>query len=80
MSSYAGSVSTVLADESTYLTAIDWERDLQRVLFSRNVGSMGIPEGLEVDWSDTLCRRALEGGPSCTTDTKMRPSLAPVSR
>ncbi|MFP5580299.1 MAG: hypothetical protein ACLGIZ_18970, partial [Acidimicrobiia bacterium] len=54
--------------ESTYLTSIDWDGGIQRILFSRNVGSLDIPEGLEVDWSDTLCRRALEGGPACTSD------------
>src|SRR3546814_20928282 len=54
--------------ESTYLTSIDWDGGVQRILFSRNVGSLDIPEGPEVDWSDTLCRRALEGGPTCTPD------------
>ena len=56
--------------ESTYLTAIDWEAGFQRVLYTRNVGALDIPEGIEVAWSDTLCRRALEGGPSCTSDVQ----------
>lgn len=56
--------------ESTYLTSIDWDGGLQRILYARNVGSLDIPEGLEVDWSDTLCRRALEGGPTCTSDVQ----------
>lgn len=54
--------------ESTYLTAIDRDVGLQEILYARNVGSIEIPEGLQVDWADTLCRRALEGGPSCTDD------------
>lgn len=54
--------------ESTYLTSIDWDGALQQVLYARNVGSIEIPEGLSVEWSDTLCRRALEGGPTCTSD------------
>jgi diguanylate cyclase len=29
---------------------------------------MAIPEGLSVDWSDTVCRRALERGVSFTDD------------
>ena len=62
--------------ESTYLTSIDWDAGLQRILFSRNVGTLDIPEGLAVEWSDTLCRRALEGGPSCTSDVA---SLYPES-
>lgn len=53
---------------STYLTAIDSDNDVQEILYARNVGSIEIPEGLRVDWSDTLCRRALDGGPACTTD------------
>ncbi len=54
--------------ESTYLTSIDWDGGLQKILYARNVGTLDIPEGLEVDWSDTLCRRALDGGPMCTSD------------
>lgn len=54
--------------ESTYLTSIDLDAGLQEIRYARNVGSIEIPEGLEVEWSDTLCRRALEGGPMCTDD------------
>lgn len=54
--------------ESTYLTSIDWDGGLQSILYARNVGTIEVPEGLQVEWSDTLCRRALEGGPACTTD------------
>lgn len=53
---------------STYLTRIRWEQGLQDILYSRDVGSLHLPEGLSVEWSDTLCRRALEGGPTVTTD------------
>jgi len=44
--------------ESTYLTRIDLEQDLQHVLYARNTRQMQIPEGLSVPWQDTLCRRA----------------------
>ncbi len=54
--------------ESTYLTKIDWQNDEQEILYSRNEGALDIPEGLRVEWSDTLCKRALDGGPRCTTD------------
>jgi diguanylate cyclase (GGDEF)-like protein/PAS domain S-box-containing protein len=60
--------------ESTYLTSIDWERDTQRILFSRNVGDLEIPEGLTVGWSETICRRALAGEPAFTADV---PSVYP---
>ncbi len=54
--------------ESTYLTRIDWTQELQEITHSRNVGAIDIPEGLTVDWSDTVCRRALEQGISYTDD------------
>jgi len=48
--------------ESTYLTRIHAGAGVQEILFSRNTGGLTIPEGLQVPWSDTLCRRALEEG------------------
>ncbi len=48
--------------ESTYLTTIDRSAGLQRILYSRNSAQMIIPEGLEVPWGDTLCKRAMEEG------------------
>lgn len=53
---------------SVYLTAIDWQADQQRILFSKNTGDMTIPEGLTVPWHDTLCRRALAEDRFITTD------------
>lgn len=48
--------------ESTYLTRIDEVEGLQHILFARNTKSqqLEIPEGLSVDWADTLCKRALD--------------------
>jgi diguanylate cyclase len=54
--------------ESTYLTRIDLEQDLQHVLYARNTQQMQIPEGLSVPWQDTLCQRALSEGRMCTTN------------
>lgn len=53
-------LGTVTGMESTYLTSIDMDADLQHVRFARNVGEMQIPEGLSVPWEDTLCKRALD--------------------
>jgi diguanylate cyclase len=53
-------METVTGLESTYLTTIDLRRGVQHVLFARNTRSMTIPEGLDVPWSDTLCKRALD--------------------
>lgn len=55
-------LSEVTGLESTYLTSIDLERNVQHVRFARNAGDMTIPEGLAVPWEDTLCRRALDEG------------------
>lgn len=48
--------------ESTYLTRIDQVAGLQHILFSHNTKTqlLNIPEGLSVDWEDTLCKRALD--------------------
>lgn len=54
--------------ESTYLTNIHWSRSLQELEVVRNSGTLIVPEGLMVDWSDTLCRRALLGGPASSDD------------
>lgn len=52
--------------ESAYLTTVDEERGVQGVQYALNTGEMKIPEGLEVPWSDTLCKRALEEGRTYT--------------
>ena len=54
--------------ESTYLTTIDLRAGEQHVLLARNAGTMVIPEGLTVAWSDTLCKRALDEGRMATED------------
>ncbi len=54
--------------DSTYLTTVDWAADEQRILYALNTATMQIPEGLAVEWSDTLCRRSLDEGRPCTTD------------
>jgi diguanylate cyclase len=53
-------LETVTGMESTYLTTVDESRGVQHVLFARNTQQMVIPEGLDVPWDDTLCKRALE--------------------
>lgn len=65
-------LGAVTGMESTYLTTIDLERDVQRVCYARNGGDMVIPEGLEVTWSDTLCKRALDENCTYTQDVAAR--------
>lgn len=54
--------------ESTYLTTIDLDAGVQHVQYARNIGGMTIPEGLDVPWDDTLCKRALDEGRMYTGD------------
>lgn len=51
---------------STYLTRVDWDAGQQHIVYARNTGDLSIPEGLAVDWADTLCRRAMESGMTYT--------------
>lgn len=46
--------------ESTYLTIIDESQGIQTILYSQNSGGLNMPEGLTVEWFDTLCKRAME--------------------
>ncbi|MGL5070337.1 MAG: GGDEF domain-containing protein [Aeromonas salmonicida] len=55
-------LETVTGLESTYLTQIDLEQSAQHILYARNSAALQISEGVSVDWSDTLCRRALDEG------------------
>ena len=57
-----GLLQSVTGLESTYLTTIDLERNIQQIVFSRNTQALNIPEGLQVPWGDTLCKRALDEG------------------
>ncbi|WP_194755854.1 GGDEF domain-containing protein [Aliidiomarina indica] len=58
-----GLLSDVTGLESTYLTSIDQERAFQKIMFATNTNDEPlIPEGLQVPWRDTLCKRSLDDG------------------
>ncbi|AXK72085.1 sensor domain-containing diguanylate cyclase [Lysobacter sp. TY2-98] len=65
-------LQTVTGLESTYLTEVDEAAGEQHILFSRNTGTIELPEGLTVPWADTLCRRALEEGRTQCDDVPAR--------
>ena len=48
--------------ETSFITTIDWENQLQDVLFSLNTGAMQLPEGARVDWTDSMCRSMFLSG------------------
>lgn len=56
--------------ESTYLTTVDLDRGLQHVLYARNTQALQIPEGIDVPWQDTLCKRALDEDLQYTDDVQ----------
>jgi diguanylate cyclase (GGDEF)-like protein len=45
--------------DSVYLTRIHLRRDVQEILAVVNTGPIRLEAGLEVPWSETLCRRAI---------------------
>ncbi|MFT2816692.1 sensor domain-containing diguanylate cyclase [Leifsonia sp. A12D58] len=53
-------LAAVTGLESTYLTTIDRSADNQHVLFARNVGGIQVTEGLDVPFSQSVCKRALD--------------------
>ena len=73
-------LAAVTGMESTFLSTIDWQRDLQQVLYARNVGEMQISEGLSAPWGDTLCRRALNEGRPIANDVDTRWSDSGAAR
>jgi diguanylate cyclase (GGDEF) domain len=46
--------------ESTYLTRIDDEAQLQYIVYARNSGDITIPEDIAVPWEESLCKRAMD--------------------
>lgn len=54
--------------DSTYVTSIDFEQSVQKILFARNTRELVIPEDLVVPWQDTLCKRALDEKQAYTDD------------
>lgn len=73
-------LASVTGMESTYLTTIDLPRNIQHVLYARNVSQMQIPEGLSVPWGDTLCKRALDEGQPFANDVDVRWSDSGAAR
>lgn len=57
--------------ESTYLTSVHPEQNLQKVRYARNSGRMHIAEGLCVPWEDTLCKRSLDMGITATNQVSV---------
>ncbi|MFP5307983.1 MAG: ATP-binding protein [Actinomycetes bacterium] len=58
--------------ESTYLTRIDWDAEVQHVTHALNEGELDLAEGLRVAWDDTLCKRSLAEGRGWTSDVPER--------
>ncbi len=50
--------------------SVDFSREVQTVLYSRNDGDVQIMEGLQVQRFDTLCKRSLESGRRVVSNVK----------
>jgi signal transduction histidine kinase len=68
---------TITKLDSTYLTEINMPANRQDILFSLNNGMLDIPEGLGVEWDDSLCKRAMQTGQHYTNDV---PTTFPDSK
>ncbi len=66
--------------DAVYLTRIDRSAGAQEVLLAQNRGRELVAEGLVVDWNDTLCKRALENGPTYTIDISSCFPASPAGR
>ncbi|MGC3987453.1 MAG: sensor domain-containing diguanylate cyclase [Pseudorhodoferax sp.] len=65
-------LESVTGMESTYLTTVDLQHNVQEILYARNTGTMQLPEGLSVPWDDTLCKRALDANLAFSNDVAQR--------
>jgi diguanylate cyclase (GGDEF)-like protein/PAS domain S-box-containing protein len=54
--------------DTVYLTRVDLDAQVQQVLLTHSAGPELVPEGLVVDWAETVCKRAVDVGPTYTTD------------
>lgn len=49
-------VQNLTGMETSFVTSIDWDAQLQNVMFALNSGEMQLPEGSSVAWKDSMCR------------------------
>src|SRR5258708_7772941 len=54
--------------DTMFLTEIDWQAGQQEVLYWVNGPRLQTPEGAFIPWSETICRRAMMGGPDHTAN------------
>ncbi|MCD2514215.1 diguanylate cyclase domain-containing protein [Comamonas endophytica] len=73
-------LAAVTGMESTFLTTMDWKREVLEVLYARNEGEMQISEGISVPWGDTLCRRAIDENQPFVNDVDKRWSDCEIGR
>jgi diguanylate cyclase len=54
--------------DTMFVTQIDWEAGQQEVLYAVNGPRLQTPEGAQIPWTETICRRAMMGGPNHTAN------------
>jgi diguanylate cyclase len=55
-------LSTMTGLESTCLTMVDAQQNVQATLFACNAGEIDLREGFEIPWNESLCQRAMSEG------------------
>lgn len=71
---------TITKLESTYLTAIDPAETRLRVQFAHNTGTLDITETMALDWTESLCKRALDEAARYTDAVPERWGDLPIVR
>lgn len=54
--------------ETSFISSIDWDTQVQTVVLASNVSDLQVVEGSTMDWSDSMCRRAFLSGIEHTSD------------
>src|SRR5258708_27846368 len=54
--------------DTMFLTEVDWQACQQEATYSVNGPRLQTPEGAFIPWSETICRRAMMGGPAHTAN------------
>lgn len=70
-------VQRVTGLETTFVTRIDWDDQVQDVLLSLNTDELEVAEGSQLPWADSMCRWSFLSGRPATADvpTDFRGSL-----
>lgn len=61
-------IQRVTGLETSFVTRIDWEDQVQDVVFSLNTDALNVAEGSQLPWADSMCRWSFLSGRPATSD------------